>query len=389
MNELTQDELKATIEDGRGWCVSLFMPTHRNGLDNQEDRIRYKNLLREAEQRLAAAGLRAPEARRLLEPALDHADDGLFWEHQLGGLAVFISEGSFRHFLLPVALEELVVVNDRFHIKPLFPLLYGDSEFYILALSKNMVKLFKASRFHIEEDEIPGAPKNMREALVHDDYDVNYRFQQGGAVPPPTSKGGRAAQYYSQGVGNEEVKDQLLRYFHRIDEALHERISSDDDPLVVAAVDYLLPIYREANTYPYLADEAVPGNPELADPDELRERAWEIVAPRFDADRREAADRYNDLSATNKASSRVEEVVLAALEGRVETLFVPTDVEVWGSVDREQRRVELHQVRQPVDQDLLDLAATETILHSGSVYGSKAVEVPGGGVIAAIYRYAV
>lgn len=38
-------------------------------------------------------------------------------------------------------------------------------------------------------------------------------------------------------------------------------------PLVLAGVEYLLPIYRRANTYPYLLDGGVTGNPEGRRPD--------------------------------------------------------------------------------------------------------------------------
>ncbi len=389
MNDLTQEELRATIEQGDGWCVSLFMPTHRNGLDNPEDRIRYKNLLREAEDRLVAGGLRQPEARELLAKAAEHGEDGLFWEHQLGGLAVFASARLFRHYLVEIPLEPLVIVNKRFHIKPLFPLLTGDSEFYVLALSKRMVKLFKASRFRISERELPNAPKNLRDALKYDDIDQNYRFYQGSAVPQRTSTGGRYAQYYGQAVGEENTKAQLFEYFRQIDTALTELISSDNDPLVLAGVEYLFPIYRERNTYPYLQERGVPGNPETVDPNELRRRAWEIVAPQFEAKRRQAVDHYNELAKTARASNEVGEVVAAAIEGRVETLFVPTDFEVWGELDESNNEVKIHGERQATDQDLLDLAATQTILHGGEMYGVKMSEVPGGATLAAIFRYAI
>ncbi len=389
MKELTQDELRETIENADGWCVSLFMPTHHNGLDNPEDRIRYKNLLRQAEERLVAGGMRQTEARDLLARAAEHGEDGIFWQHQLGGLAVFASKGWFRHYLVSVPLEELVIVNKRFHIKPLFPLLTGDSEFYVLALSKHMVKLFKASRFTIREQKVPNAPRDMADALKFDDYDVNRRFYQRASKPERTAHGGRVGQYYGQGVGEEDTKDQVLRYFRVVDQAIHEQIASDNDPLVLAAVDYLIPIYAEANTYPYLEERGVTGNPETVDPEDLRNKAWEIVVPGFEQKRTQAADHYNELAKTPRASNEIEQVVPAAYQGRVETLFVPVDAEVWGEFDPDNNVAKIHPAREACDQDLLDLAATQTLLHGGAVYGMDMTQVPGGGTIAAVFRYAL
>jgi len=41
-----------------------------------------------------------------------------FWQHQNAGLALFISEGFFRFYRAEMKFE-LVVVSDRFHLKPL------------------------------------------------------------------------------------------------------------------------------------------------------------------------------------------------------------------------------------------------------------------------------
>ncbi len=115
MNLLSTDELKALMERREGPCVSVFMPTHRRGAETQQDRIRFKNLLKQAEERLTHNGLRVPNAKELLQPAQALVQDSLFWSHQSDGLAVFFSGEGSRQFSLPFNFEELVVVADRFH----------------------------------------------------------------------------------------------------------------------------------------------------------------------------------------------------------------------------------------------------------------------------------
>jgi hypothetical protein len=64
MDKITMDILKqAFLDRHSGWCVSLFMPTHRSGRDTEQDPIRFKNLIREVEESLTAKGLRASEVR--------------------------------------------------------------------------------------------------------------------------------------------------------------------------------------------------------------------------------------------------------------------------------------------------------------------------------------
>jgi hypothetical protein len=45
-----------------------------------------------------------------------------------------------------------VVVTDRFHIKPLLPLLSGDGRFYVLALSQSEVRLLQGTRYSVSAE---------------------------------------------------------------------------------------------------------------------------------------------------------------------------------------------------------------------------------------------
>ena len=48
-------------------------------------------------------------------------------------------------YRLTLEFESLVVVGDRFHLKPLLSLFFGDRYFYLLALSQNQVRFFQAT----------------------------------------------------------------------------------------------------------------------------------------------------------------------------------------------------------------------------------------------------
>jgi hypothetical protein len=127
----TTARLKKLVETEKGVRVSLFMPTHRRSAETKEDQIRFKNLLGEAEKALLDG---YPEEQELLEPTRSLLQDNPFWQHQGDGLTVFFSPGEFQYYRLPISLEELVVVGERFHLKPLLPLLSGDGRFHVLAL---------------------------------------------------------------------------------------------------------------------------------------------------------------------------------------------------------------------------------------------------------------
>src|SRR5262245_38302773 len=87
-------------------CVSIFMPTVPLGDQAQQNPIRLKNLLNNAEEKLKQRGLKTPDITPILEPARDLLKDPDFWKHQSHGLALFLTEDSYDSYRVPVEFEE-------------------------------------------------------------------------------------------------------------------------------------------------------------------------------------------------------------------------------------------------------------------------------------------
>jgi hypothetical protein len=155
--------------------------------------------------------------------------------------------------------------------------------------------------------------------------------------------------------------------------------------LVLAGVDYLLPIYREVNSHPHTIDEGITGNPEGLRPEELHERAWEVVRPRFSEAQQKAAARYSQLAGTGQTSRDIREIVAAAYYGRIETLFAASGIQVWGDFDPDTGQVDLHEGAE--GEDLLEFAAIQTVLHQGTVYVTNPVNMPADAEAVSVFRY--
>lgn len=395
MNTLTEGDLRKLVEQCKRMCISIYMPTERAGKEVKQNPIRLKNLLVEAEKRLVEEGVRVSEAQELLGSARVLLRDSLFWQYQSDGLVLFLSSDTLRHYRLPLNLEQLVVVSDRFHIKPLLPLLSGDGRFYILALSQGEIKLLQGTRYRVDEIELEDVPRSLAEVLKWDDPEKRLQFhtstQTPGADRAPSAIGGmRPAIFHGHGVASaDDPKDYILRYFHRVDEGISEVLRGQQASLVLAGVDYLHPIYRKANTYPHLVDDGIEGNPEELSAEELHRRAWPVVHPLFQADQKDAAAQYKQLASagSKRASSDLNQVISAAYHGRVETLFVTTDLQRWGIFDPNSNEIELHEETRAGNEDLLDLAAVHTLLNGGTVYAVEPEKVPGETALAALFRY--
>jgi hypothetical protein len=364
MRLVSTETLVALADERDGPRVSIFLPTHGPG-NEQQDPIRLRNLLRQAERRLAA-GLRHTPSRDLLAPGLELAGDATVWrEVAAGGLALLLAGDGARRLRLPFAPRELVVVGDRFHVKPLLPLLCGDGRFYLLALSQRRVRLFAGDQDRLRELQLQDVPAGLAEAMRLDDRAEQLQLHQTGPARP----GGRpAAMFHGHGVGADDAKDRILRFFREVDHGVRRAVGDGRAPLVLAAVDYLRPLYRAASTYPQILEQGLSGNPDHLGAHELHRRAWRLVGDRFGSDQRAVAGRYRALERRGRATGDLRRIVPAAIGGRVEALLVPMGTEQWGSVDPVTGAAQLHRRERPGAVDLFDLAAVETLRHGGTAY---------------------
>jgi hypothetical protein len=388
MDILTRAELEQLMRKEQQGCVSIYMPTHRTGMNAQQDPIRLKNLLREAEKQLSAQGIGRREVQKMLEPASMLLQDSTFWQHQSDGLAIFISSNRVRRYRLPLNFEEFVAAMDHFHIKPLLPLFTGDGQFYILALSQKEVRLLNGTRDSVSEVDIGQVGGSLAEAIPSVNHQMSMQLHSSGSTDGMSGSG--SVTFHGQGGGSDEsAKKELLRYFRLVSDGLTEFLQGDRAPLVLAGVEYLLPIYKEANAYPNLVDTVIKGNPDLLSADELHKSAWDILGSHFQAAQAEAVAQYQQLAgqASERVAATLEKIVPAASDGRVETLFVATGVLQWGVFDPVTNEVELHSQQEAGDEPLLDLAAVQTYLKGGVVYAMEPEKVPGGASAAAVLRY--
>lgn len=382
MKSLSNYELKTLMNKQKAPCISMFMPTHRTGAEIQQNQIRLRNLLREAEEKLLDGGLRTAEAKALLEPVSGLLGNVIFWRHQSDGLAVFLSADVFSYYCLPIDFDELIVVADRFHVRPLLPVLGSDGRFYILTLSQNEIRLYESTKQSIREIELETIPKNIADALHYDELEKQVRFHRG------TSRGGERGSMLSGGGANlDDMKENILKYFRQINRGLHSLLKDERVPLVLAGVDYLFPIYREANTYPSLIDEGIAGNPKGISTELLHKQALQIIKPYFQKAEDDALAQYRQSSGTGLTSNDIKEIVPAAYHGRVGLLFISTGQQPWGVFNPESNEVQLHRTMKSDSEGLLDFSAIQTFLNGGSVFSIAREKMPDDTSVAAVFRY--
>ncbi|REJ70062.1 MAG: hypothetical protein DWQ31_02270 [Planctomycetota bacterium] len=363
--------------------VSLYMPTHRTGREQRQDPLRLKNLLRRAEEKLLTMGLSSRESQVLLKPVRAIRNDEDLWRNMSDGLAIFCTKGLIRLYRLPMRLEEEVVVNRRrFYLKPLLPMLQSNGRYFILALDQEKATLYEATRFSIRE--IP-LPEISQTAIDDQDQTLQYHSHR----VPAMGKGSTSeAVFHGHGGAEDRKKDDVDRFFRVVDSAVRSVLRNEQAPMVLACVGYLAPIYASANSYPQLIQGKVPGSPDRWAPDELRDRAWHFVEPKFQKDLDKALERLERARGTDLVLDDLNVLISAANEGRIDTLFVAEDRQEWGSFDDGRPATHVAQNGNSGEVELLDYLATETLLNSGSVFAMPAESLPSADQpAAALLRY--
>ena len=367
-------------------CISIYVPTHRAN-HVEEDRIRFKNALSDVKRNLQngplfpSGGMNERETEGFLGEALDLLDDNEFWQNQSDGLAVFIGKDHFHVFTVPVNFNPMTYVKTHFYLRPMMPLLNGEDRFFLLALSQGDVRFFEGHAHHITPVKISDlVPDNLQAAMALDAPEKSLQHHSGG---------GQTGIHHGHGLHKNQKEWQISTYCRMVDKGLMEMLHDENAPLIIAAVDDLVPLYREVSDYSNIVDFHISGNPENDSPGLLHEKAWSKMKGYFRQEIEIEKDRFSEALAQGKASFALTDILPKAINGRVQTLFLAKDAPVlWGSYDETKNEAVIHEEQRPSSVCLYDLAARKTYDQGGTVWHIDRAEFPNvTAEMNAIYRY--
>ena len=365
------------------WCVSAFLPVHEVAGKEGGDSLRLKNLLRDAENELVDIGMRRPEASRLVAGMIpEELGDRSSEVFHRAGLALFATPSFHRSHKLVGEAPTLVTVARRFHLKPLLRMLEHDLRFFVLAVTRGYAQLFSGDSSGLRLIDVPGLPPSLDDAVQFDDRE-RVLFSHSASR---RGRGEVIAAFHGQGDRDDYLPEDVMRYLRMIDASLNGVIG-ETDPLVLAGSRDIVALYQDLSSHGALVGPDVLGNPEAATADDLHAKAWEIVEATAGRSAGGDVARFHQLHGTGKASSTPTIVIQAARRGRVETMFVASDAQLWGRFDDGTDEPELHDTRIPGDEDLFDTAAVDAWKAGAAIHVVSEAMVPGGTGVAAVFRY--
>jgi hypothetical protein len=379
--------IRGLVDTEEGPCCSIVLPLPPPGSHEcQESQLRFANALRTVKTWLADAGVNSEPLMANLERAAQLRHESLFWSHQSRTLAIYLSPHTFRTFQLPLVCNELIVVSEHFHIKPLLAMLHSNDLFFVLSLSQKTSELFAATRNTFSRILFEPLP-SMEQALFFNDPEAQLQFHTQSRGYSPGER--REALFFGHGADNDDAvhKDFIGDFFRRLDPVVTTILAGQNAPLVLAGVEYLHPLYRRANHYQHLVDRGVHGNFTYTNLEDLHERALGVVEPHLDQEKKRALMRFREEPRRELALTTIEEIIAPACFGAVQSLFIAEDEMIPGVFDPSTSAVQRAPRLSLGESDLTNLAATHTFRNGGAVYVATRTEMPLAVGIAAHLRF--
>ena len=336
MRELTVRDLNILNVSSKGPMISLYLSKDEAILDQKSMPERWKELLNKAEFYLLKDYTRSfvnEFMKKLWDvdyiEKLENLDRGFIIFHSEEGF-----DGELGFIKVQSSINDLVVVADSFHIKPLIRIKNNVRGFFIVTMSSRAINVLIENSGHLIKLD-------------------SYRNEPG-----------------IDGTNKKDSKD----FFLNASQELNKLFTAYRLPIVLAGVkDHINHMSKYLNQS-MLMSESIVGNVEKMKSIELQERVYQILTPYYDQQELGAIKELEIAMSRDQAVTYLEDIAISAVMGKVSKLFVVENRYVWGSINRQTgeifiapRQLNAH------DDDVLDDLCQLVLSKGGDVVVVKEI----------------
>ena len=299
-----------------GPCLTIIHPLGLSPAPVQSAHSKFLSAIPLAKAALAEADAAPEVTDRIVSQVRKLAESAELF-NRAGSLLIFSAPGFQRTAFWPELLPQLVKAGPSFYILPLLPKLTARTDYWLLALSINHVRLYHGSEGILEAVELPASlPTNLQDAGGFDapDHDLENRAPSGSAL-------GQMRRVRFGTASLHEVKNQhLINFFKMIDREIQPILARRPDPLILAAVGHHISHYRQINTYPRLLEQGIHGSADALSEQSLPVRAEQILETYLLTEALNKARQAMEASSDRLLTENLHEILAAAEQGSVRCL---------------------------------------------------------------------
>jgi hypothetical protein len=384
-------EFQEMIDGTFDHAVSLVMPTIETSREVEQNRIRFKNLMKLAVQQLVEGGMGEQAAEQYLKPFMERYHDGQFWQHQTQGLAAYLLDGEATYHHLLHSPDELVTVGEHCYLTPLAVDVSLHQRVLLLSLTWDEARLFDVTLKSWEELENDQFPVALRDLLLPPDTEEQLQFRtQQVAIGPDV-------HFHGQGEGEDIIESDRRLYLGEVGKRLNKVLETNTRRLFLAATEEVAGHFFAGTDFT-ARDESQPSHdkyqvvelrlsPAGLNEEQLKQRVRKELTEPEDSAR--LGERLGTALSQGLATRDVTEALHAAATARVEELIFDPSQRAWGTWDADHLQAEVLGSRNCPDQkcmELVNLAILKTWQTGGKVQAVSDLSV-GLSPLAAFFRY--
>ncbi|GEM_PF-2439116 len=367
MNTLDNNEIRDLARPRKNVGISIYLPFNDGTQGDLKNPALLKEMLNEAREKLTVDGVKADVVSNLLKPGFDLTADETYWREKFGSLVVFLFSNEFHFYKLPFAYEQKLVISRYPYLNPILKDFLTNKCIYVLVLAAGGSKLFKFDRYGYLDITTKGIEKSSKE---YADYfqierESNYHIKRGGA--------GRTKEgLISHGHDNTEQlnKVRATEYARIIAKEVKSIARVDNLPLILAGAKsgFLAPTFRSVFDGSGLLEGYIPVETEPVNMGMLQSEVGKILDKVENDEEKIALEVVTNLLGTGLEESLPDQIIKQTSEGRVETLFVNNEQDVFGTINVFNGICEAKVTNNPEDENLTNIAVINTWYKKGKVY---------------------
>jgi hypothetical protein len=349
MKELMNQDLKAISEANSAPLISIYL-SKSGATDMKALNEKWKESLTRAEYFLSKDYTKT-FIHSFMEP-LWLTDCLQKLEHLDKGIIVFYSDKLQGYIRVQSTINDLVVVADSFHIKPLLRIINNEKGFFLVSISAKAVKVWGEANGH----------------LFHLDT-----FQNNADVENVEKN------------SNKNLKTSPKDFIAQSAIELNKMLSIYKLPIILAGVNEHLGHMRKYLDHSMVLNEAIVGNVEREKTEDLRAKCFTLLEPFYVQKELQTVEELNLAVKKNLAITYIEDIAVSAVYGKVKKLFVVENRQLWGAVDKLTGEIFISPKQSDShDDDILDDICQVVLARGGEVVVLKEAANVKGYIAAAI-----
>jgi len=386
MDKIIREGLKALARPRDEVGISLYIPYNDGSEGSLKNPVTLRSILNECQKKLSEDGVKTGVIESLLRPAYDLVTNDTFWRDKYETLAIFLFHNEFYAYKLSFPQKQTVVFSKYPYLKPMLRDYLDNKRLYVLVLSAGGSSLFKFDK----RNYIDITTKMMKQSSKeYADYfqierESNYHIKRKGG-------GDKTRQgLISHGHDNTEQlnKTRAAEYARAMAKEVKRISTWENMPLVLAGENsgFLAAAFRKAYRGVTPMETYIQVDTAPLDMGKLQTEVGQVIETMLVEDELTNAEKMNNLSGSGYQKNEINDIVRAALEGRIESLFVDGERDAFGVITFFNEVFDVVVTGDENDEELTNIAVISTWDNGGRVFFVPGETLDGRPMMAAL-RY--